>query len=139
MISRRLNVITRISLVVIILRGLEEYFTGFYNNDPLFNYLIQPLLKLEPTQAFLVEFHILSWIFLAIILIILQGRKGMLLMMTLYGTVFFLEAYYFSLALKSWQYYPGSVTALILTIIGIFYWKELFREFHRFKKYPESK
>ncbi len=129
MISKKLRTIFLISIPLFVAHGLEEYFTGFYNVDSIFQFIIQPLDKMSFSQGAFLEFQILFWLLLVIAFFLLQSRKTALYLMTILGVFFILELEHIAKAVISGNYYPGLVTATLFPFIGFFYWKELLREF----------
>ncbi|MEK6860645.1 MAG: HXXEE domain-containing protein [Nanoarchaeota archaeon] len=124
-LSKKLKNIILISILIFIAHGLEEYFTGFYDVDIFFNFFIKLFGYTNLNQAIFITFEIVVWLFLIISFFLIKDRKFILFITTIWGLILIFELHHLIKALLKWDYYPGTVTAILLLIIGFFYWKEL--------------
>ena len=58
---------------------------------------------------------------------LLRGGKAVLILFGVIGFFLFFEVHHIVEAVIVGGYYPGLVTALLLPIVGFFFWKELIR------------
>ncbi|MBI3290344.1 HXXEE domain-containing protein [Candidatus Microgenomates bacterium] len=129
MVSGKLKDIFLFVIILFILHSLEEYFTGFYNFDPL---LFKPLGQILPitSQAAFVLFQIV-WISLLILSYRLKVRRQLLLIVSIFwGIALVLELEHLYRAFSFGGYTPGLVTSLLFPVVGVFYWKELLKNLH---------
>ena len=134
MVTKKLEKLFLISIPLFIAHGLEEYFTGFYNVDPIFYFVFQYFQNMSVFQATFLLFQIMFWLLLIIsYLVIIRGR-WLLSLMTFLGFLFIFEIHHLIESLLSWAYYPGAITALFFPVIGFLFWKELIQNWKRIKK-----
>ncbi len=126
MISKKLQNLFLISIPIFIAHGLEEYFTGFYNVDPIFYFVFQSFESMGVFQATFLLFQIMIWILLIVSYFILS-RKFLLKLLAFIGFIFVFELHHLIKTLISWHYYPGMITAILFPVVGFFYWKELIK------------
>ena len=124
-LSKKLKNIFLISIPIFIAHGLEAYFTGFYNVDSFFNFFIKLFGYTNLNQAIFITFEIVVWLLLIISFLLFKDRKFILFIITVWGLILIFELHHLIKALLRWDYYPGTVTAILLLIIGFFFWKEL--------------
>ncbi len=123
MITKKLQYIFLLSILLFYLHGLEEVVTGFYSVDPTFHWLASQFDTIK--QAAYYVFHFWWWLLLPIVFLLMKGGKWAYIVLALYGLVLVNESYHFIRTLIVWQYFPGTITALGFPIIAVFYWKEL--------------
>jgi len=123
MISRKLRYLYLTSIILFIAHGLEEYFTGFYNIDPIFNFFIG---QFSNSEAFIfLVFEVLVWILLIISFVLVVRDFWAFGFATALGLLFILELSHVVEVIISGGYYPGSITAVLLYAAGFLFWKEL--------------
>ena len=129
MISKKSQLFFLISIPIFIIHGLEEYFAGFANVDPVFK-TVFGFLGLPVSNLSFFIFQIVFWIIL--ISVYLSLRKGHQLMplMVLLGLVFVFEIHHIFRAIAIQSYYPGLVTSFFFPVVGFLFWRELFKNFH---------
>ena len=127
MLSKKIQNLFLISSILFIAHGLEEYFTGFYKVDSLFYFVFKYFESMSVFQATFLVFQIMLWILLAISYALIFKKNWLLGLVALPAVACFIEVHHLVKAAIRWAYYPGSITALILLIVGYFYWKELFK------------
>lgn len=126
MISKKLKNIFFFAIILFILHTLEEYFTGFYNVDPLLFKPLGQILPISSQMAFIV-FQII-WIFLLIMSYRLKASRKLLLIVSIFwGIVLVLELEHLYQAFSFGRYTPGLVTSLLFPVVSFFYWKELLK------------
>lgn len=127
MISKRLKYIIFIALVLIYTHGLEEIFTGFYLNDSTMKFL-GDYFNITGESFYWIS-HAIWWIVLPLLAYVVVVKGKMLWLLVLFGLVFFIELHHFAKAIFARSYYPGMLTAILYPIIGIIYWRELFKNY----------
>ena len=125
MISRRLTTIFGLSIPLFILHGIEEYRAGFYRSDDLSQFVFGPVGLMEGYQAAFIVFQIMFWLLLIVSFLSLLSEWWRLRLMAVLGLVYVLELRHLWKAFASGSYYPGLITAILLYIAGVFFWKEL--------------
>ena len=125
MISTKLRKFFLISIVLFIIHGLEEYFTGFYDVDPIFKYFFGPFERMSNLQALFLLFQIMLWLLLIISLLLIASKKWQLSLMIIPGLVYIFELHHIYKAVTVGGYYPGLITALAFPFIAFYFWKEL--------------
>ena len=127
--SRKLKIIFSIIVLLFILHGLEEYFTGFYEVNRQFLYVFNPLFSMSVQQATFLLFQISLWSTLIFFALLITSEKWRIRLMIIPGVIVFYEVHHIIEAFIIGGYYPGLITAVILPILGIFFWKELLANF----------
>lgn len=132
MISKKLNKIFLLSLVLIGLHGLEEIMTGFQYQDSFM--IFGGNLFSTKTEVFYWSSHMMFWLLLIISFLLIQGKKWVLRLMALFGLIFFVEIHHLIKAFLIGSYYPGMITAVFYPILGFFYWRQLLKEWKQIKE-----
>ncbi len=125
MISKNLQFLFLLSLILITAHGVEELLTDFRHTDS-FVLALASYLNMTP-ETFYWVFHIIWWTMLPSIFILLRRNAVLLPLLTLFSIVFVFELHHIIKALISTQYYPGMLTAFFYPILGAFFYKELWR------------
>ncbi len=131
MISKSLQNLVLIAVVVLIIHGIEEYVTGFYVVDKVFLFLIAPLVNMSVPQAAFLVFQVMLWILLVVSMLLLRGQAWIFRLLAVLGVILVLEAEHLLIALAIWSYYPGSFTALAFPVLSFLYWKQLLIEWKK--------
>ena len=131
MISEKLKIIFGISIPLFILHGIEEYRTGFYRDNELYQFAFRPFLEMSWHQVMFATFQVMFWLLLAATFLMTLSEKWRLRMMTVLGAVYILELHHIWKAVVSWSYYPGLITALAFPVVGFFFWRELIKSRYR--------
>lgn len=126
MISNKLKRIFLISLILIYAHGIEEIIGGFQYFDSFIVYGAN-LFNTTPEIFYWVS-HLVWWVSLPILFLLFHKNRLGLLLMALYGLVFFIELHHPIKGLLIGSYYPGMVTALFYPVVGFFYWKQIIRD-----------
>lgn len=129
MISNKLKTIFVISIPVFIAHGLEEIFSNFYNIDWSTKIVFGFLNEMSVPQATFIVFQIMMWLALMVFAFLIVSEQWRLRLLFLPGIIFIVELHHIWNALGAGSYYPGVITAIPLTIIGFFFWKELLKQF----------
>ena len=132
MLSKRIQNLFMLSIFLFIIHGLEEYFTGFYDIDNIFKFIFQVFENMSIFQATFLLFQIMIWILLIISYLLIFKKDWTLTLLTIPAVVFIFEIHHLLKLVISWEYYPGSITAIFFPILGFFYWKELIK-FYKIK------
>jgi|SRR3989338_1875401 len=123
MISEKLKTFYLVSVILFIIHGIEEYFTGLYDFDSFYQFFS------DPKWAFIVVILISSNL-----LLILSYRFGLknkfgLWFASLLGLVLIYELQHIVVSFSHRGYTPGLISALAFPIIGFLFWKELLNNF----------
>lgn len=129
MISQKLKNIFFLSVPVLIIHGLEEYLTSFYNTDSHVKFVFGYLNTLPTPQATFLLFQVMLWVALTIFAILISSEKWRLRLMIIPGLIYIYELHHIWKALEVGRYYPGLVTALLFPVIAFFFWKELLKSY----------
>lgn len=129
MITKKLKTIFIISIPVFIAHGLEEIFNNFYNIDWSTKIVFGFLNEMSVSQATFIVFQIMMWLALIVFAFLIASEKWRLRLLFLPGIIYIVELHHIWAAIRTWDYYPGLVTALPLAILGFFFWKELLKQF----------
>ena len=129
MISKRLKLFFLLSIPLFVIHGLEEYFTGFYNIDPMFKFVFQYFENVPVFEATFLLFQIMLWLLLIVAFFLILGGKWPLRLMIIFGFVLIFEIHHIIRAVVEWGYYPGTITALLFPILAFFFLKELINNF----------
>ncbi len=127
MFSKQFQYLFLSSVVLFIVHGLEEYFTGFYNVDRSFRFLFQSVESMGSFQASFLIFQIMLWVLLILSYLLVFKKSLLLPLLTIPALVFIWETHHLFMVLLSWSYYSGSITATLFPILGFFYRRELIR------------
>jgi|SRR3989338_1005830 len=127
MITSKLRTIFIISIPFFIAHGLEELFNSFYNIDWSVEVIFGFSNEMPVPQATFWVFQIMMWLALIVIAFLISGEKWRLRIMFIPGIIFIVELHHIWKALETWNYYPGVITAIPLTILGFFFWRELLK------------
>ena len=137
MITSRLRRIMALCIVLFLLHGLEEWFSGFYDVDPTFGLAA----RLAPSKAasVFVGSQIALWVMLVVFYILLLGAKWRLRALVLFGLVVTFEVEHVVLALVKRAYYPGAVTSTLFIPLAVLFWMELRRVWQMTTDMPVTK
>ena len=127
MISTKLKIIFGLSIPLFILHGIEEYRTGFYSNNEMYQFVFRPFLEMNWHQVMFATFQVMFWLLLVVSFLLVASEQWRFRMMMVWGAVYILELHHIWKAVVSWSYYPGLITAIPLVIVGFFFWQELFK------------
>ena len=131
MISKKLQTIFGLSIPLFIVHGIEEYRTGFYSNDGLYQFVFRPFLEMSLHQVMFATFQVMFWLLLIVAFAMVVSERWRLRMMVVLGLVYILELHSIWKAVISWSYYPGLITALAFPVIGYFFWDELIKSWNK--------
>ena len=126
MVSDKLRHLFLLSLLLIYAHGVEEIVNGFQDSDSFMIYGAN-LFNTTPEIFYWVS-HLIWWAFLPILFLLFNKKRLGLILMTLYGFVFFIELHHPIKGLLVGSYYPGMITAMLYPIFGIFYWKQIIKD-----------
>ena len=111
----------KLAIPLFVVHAIEEYSTGFLGLDPLFRSIATHHL---PTIAIYVVEQLLL---VAILLWAMYQPQRWLLVFI--GLLFIFEASHVIPALAQTSYYPGLLTAVLLLLLGFFYWRAVILRF----------
>ena len=124
-LSKRLKDIILISIFIFIIHGVEEYLTGFYNVDTIFNFVFGYFSLFINLKIIFVVFQLIWWLSLLTFFLFIHKNKISLLFLVLFGLVFIFELHHIAKSVIFSEYYPGLISSVLFPIIGFFYWREL--------------
>lgn len=108
-------------MFLFVLHGTEEYFTGFYNVDGLFLWIMRPFQGLASLDVLFLLFQIIFWLLLGLVFITkMYGRLSIIVLLTL---IFVFELHHILRTVFLRAYYPGTITSLFFPVIGFLMWK----------------
>lgn len=119
MISKKLKVLYLISIIMVFIHGIEEYFTGLYTFDSFYTSFAHPRL------VFVIIILILCNGFLALSYIAIQKGKFSLSFSVVLGVLLLYEFQHIIVSISHRDYTPGLITALSFPVLSILFWKEL--------------
>lgn len=125
MISKKLITLLLLSVVVVYLHFLEEIISGFYHNDWIMQYISSRFQNINQAQYY--ASHVVWALMIGPAALLVLGGKWTLSILTFFGLFFVFELHHLVDAIKTLAYYPGVITNIVFEIIGIFYWKELLK------------
>ncbi len=113
----------KLAIPLFVAHAIEEYSTGLLGLDPLFRSITAHHL---PT----ITLYIVEQLLLVAILLwtIYQPKRWLLVFI---GLLFIFEVSHVIPALAQTSYYPGLVTAILLLLLGLFYWRAVMIRFTR--------
>ncbi|MDP3941342.1 MAG: HXXEE domain-containing protein [bacterium] len=129
MVSKSLKKIFLFTLLLIYLHGIEEVMGGFPQIDS-FMQLGGSYFKITPEQFYWVS-HILWWVLIPIMYIFFQKKKFAIFLFSFFGLFFFVELHHIVRAILLRGYYPGVLTAIAYSVIGVVYWRELINDWKK--------
>jgi hypothetical protein len=129
MISKQLKFLFFLSLILIAAHGVEEFNTNFLYVDETNRFFANLFATKE--EVFYWAFHIMWWLMLIVVYLVIMGGKWALIPLTLFGIVYVFEIHHLYKAFQTGGYYPGMLTAIFYPIMGIFYWKELIKNWSK--------
>ncbi len=124
MITRRLKIIVFLSVILMILHGIEEIYQGFYETYALFETVGRMFSTKE--EALFIGFQVTWWIVLILFFVLLLGEKWRFRVLLLYGLVLLYETQHVYSAIIKREYYPGVITALLILPLGVAFWREVY-------------
>jgi len=117
------------SVIIVYLHFAEEIIAGFYRQDWIMNYFSSFFQTIPQAQYY--ASHITFILMIGLAALLALGGKWTLRVLTLYGFFFFIELHHLIDAIQILNYYPGVITNIAFEIIGVFYWKELLRNWRK--------
>lgn len=128
MASSRLKIILTISILVFIAHGLEEYFTGFYDIDPIFKSVFRSFEGYLGLQMLFI-FYQLALLILFFSLLYIQNSSLQLGLMIIFGIIMLFELSHIFEAVRRHSYYPGLATSFLFPVTSFYFFKELLKSF----------
>lgn len=130
MISDNLKKIFLLGLVFIYAHGIEEILFGFWKVDSVLMTWNNFLTSIP--QAVYYASHIAWWLLLIPIAMLTIGGRWALGGLALFGIVWFIEIHHvIGAVFVTHSYYSGMITALLYPVVGIFYYRELIKNFRK--------
>lgn len=132
MISYKLKQIFLLSLVLIYAHGLEEVIGGFQHFD---SFMVAGARYFGTTPEFFYWIsHLIFWISLPTLFLIFRNKKPGLLLISIFGLIYFVELHHVIKGFIARSYYPGMITALFYPVVGLIFWKQLIKDWQAKKK-----
>ena len=129
MISDKLKKLYLLAMLLIAAHGVEEYLSGFSYKDSFVFYFASLFESKE--QVFYWSFHIMWWLFIPIAYLLILGGRWVLYLLSLFSVVFAFELHHVIKGILSGGYYPGMITGFFYPILGIFFWRELVKNWRK--------
>lgn len=120
----KLEFVFLLLIVLFVIHGLEEYFTGFYEIDWSYRFIFGSLSDIP--QVFLL-YQLGLWLLLLLTFLLLKRGKRITWLLVAMGIVSILELQHVYAALTQGSYYPGLITSLLFPVVAVYYWKELLK------------
>lgn len=127
MITRRLRLLTLAGIVLMVLHGVEEWASGFFNVDPSFEFFAGLVSSKE--EALFLAFQATWWLLLILFGLLTFSPKWRLRGLGLFGAVMVFEWVHLASSLRSGGYFPGAVTAMLFVPLGVAFWVEFVRAY----------
>lgn len=106
-----------------LVHAFEEYFTRFFDTDPLVSLLASQLSVSR--QAIFLAVQLLWLGFLLSLFLVSRRVEVPRWLSVIVGLAFILELSHVGPAIASLSYYPGLYTSIFIVLAGIYYWKAL--------------
>ena len=119
MLSSKLKTIYLISVISLVVHGIEEYFTGLYDFDSFYKSFANP--RLAFVLVVLIAANVCS---IGSYLLVSRGKWEVSLSI-LFGFVIIYELQHIVAAFNYQSYTPGLITSLAFPVLGFLFWKEL--------------
>ena len=132
MVTRRLQTITLISALAMILHGVEEIYQHFYAHYTLFKTLSRLFASKE--EALFVAFQITLWAVLLLFFALTLGEKWRFRILMVFGLTLLYENQHIFRAIIERQYYPGLITALIILPLSLAFWWEIYLHYRKLRQ-----
>ena len=130
MITEKLKLYFLLTAALLVAHMLEEWLSGFPNVFPFMIWLGQQFQSKSEAAFFI--FMLMSWLALLVSLVFLSEKKKLILwMLSIFSIVYIFELHHPVLAVLSGHYYPGAITGLLFPFVGVFFWKELRKNFSK--------
>ena len=138
MISKKLKVILYLLPLIVLVHGVEEYYMGLKGEisaQMLTGLSFMPTISNFPKlQAIYITYMIMQVILFVVIAILFSNsEKFKLGLLTLVGFLFIYQCHHIAESIIYFKYNPGLFTAPLFLIAGIFYWKEIYLMFIKYK------
>jgi hypothetical protein len=132
MVTRRLQTITLLSVVAMILHGVEEINQHFYHHYTLFTTLSRMFSSKE--EALFVAFQITLWGVFLLFYALTLGEKWRFRVLLIFGVILLYENQHIIGAMVAREYYPGLITALIILPLSLAFWWEIYLHYRTLRK-----
>ena len=129
MISKKLQHLFLLSIILWIAHGIEELATGFSNVDPQVKVMFGFAEKFTTLRVAFLVFQIVVWLILVGGYLLIHRRKVNLWLMVIPGFIMIYELYHLYKVVEVSGYYPGLITALFFPVLAFFFWRELLKNF----------
>ena len=123
--TKKLQNLFLLSIPLFIAHGAEEIFTGFYKTDSQVGFWLGNLNSLPTAQATFILLQIAFALMLIIGYLLLLGPQWQVRMMFIPAIIFIYELQHLYKAFDVGGYYSGLMTAILLYMVGFFFWREL--------------
>ncbi len=126
-LSKRLEKYFIIFVLLQIAHGLEEYFTGFYDKNPISKFIFQYFETMSTYQQTFLLFQIMIWVLLIISFLLIFESKWDIYLLIIPALIMIFELHHVIEAIMIRGYYPGLITSLPFPVLGFLWGKELLR------------
>ena len=124
MLTKKTKILFLALSILFVFHGIEEYITGFYNIDKIFQQVFWFIGGMTVSQASFLIFQIFFWLLLLVVNILLFFPKSnFLVYFFLLITIF--ELHHLLESLINWSYYPGLFTSILFPVLGYLIYKNI--------------
>jgi hypothetical protein len=134
MANKKLKIIFYLLPLIVLIHGVEEYLMGLKMGVTISTLtgpsLMPALSNFSKFQAIYIVYMIMQVILFAVIAILFSNFEKLKLgLLTLIGFLFIYQCHHIVEGIMYFKYNPGFYTSFLFLIAGIFYWKELLKQF----------
>lgn len=124
MLTTRLKLIVFLSVITMIIHGIEEIYQGFYETYALFA-RVSAMFSTK-AEALFIGFQITWWAALVLFSVLLFNETWRFRVVLLFGLLLLYENQHIYHAITERKYYPGLITALLMLPLSIAFWREVY-------------
>jgi hypothetical protein len=127
MLTPRLKTIILLSVLMMIIHGMEEIYQGFYETYAFFANVSRMFSTKE--EALFIGFQVTWWAALILFFVLLVSESWRLRMVLLFGLVLLYENQHIYHAILERRYYPGLISALLILPLSVAFWWEIYSQY----------
>lgn len=127
MLTHRLKTIIFLSVVMMIIHGMEEIYQGFYETYTFFANVSRLFSTKE--EALFIGFQFTWWAALILFFVLLVSETWRFRMVLLFGLVLVYENQHLYHAVVERRYYPGLISALLILPLSVAFWWEIYSQY----------
>jgi hypothetical protein len=131
-ITRRLKTIVLLSVIAMIMHGIEEIHQGFYATYTLFARVSH--MFSTKSEALFMGYQVTWWVALALIFALVLSETWRFRILLVYGLVLVYENQHIYHAILERKYYPGVLSSLVILPLSIAFWWEVYLQYRAMNK-----